>query len=204
MNQAFDTDFWDQMYRNRHADWDAEPNEFLARDIAGLTPGAVLDVGCGEGSDAVWLAEHGWHVTAVDISEVALDRGRAADTRHRVNWVQADVLSWQPPTEAFDLVATHFLHMPPADRDATFSRLARAVRPGGTLLVVSHHVSDLETTVGRWPMPELYYEAEDIAALLPPDRWEIVVGGKRPRRVQDPAGQPVTIHDMVLKARRLA
>jgi SAM-dependent methyltransferase len=203
MNEVYDAGFWDQMYRDRHTAWDAEPNPFLAADIDGLVPGTALDVGCGEGSDSVWLAERGWHVTAVDISAVALDRGRAADTKHRVDWVEADVLTWQPPTEAFDLVSTHFLHIPPADRAGVFGRLAQAVRPGGTLLVVSHHVSDLETTVGRWPMPELYYEAEDIAALLSPDRWAIAFGGKRPRHTQDPGGNPVTIHDMVLKARRL-
>lgn len=199
-----DAAFWDEMYRNRQAAWDSEPNPFLPEDIAGLEPGTALDLGCGEGSDAVWLARRGWRVTAVDISNVALDRGRAADTENLVDWVQADLMVWQPPEDAFDLVSTHFLHFPPAERAAFFDRLARAVRPGGTLLVVSHHISDLETTIGRPPLPELFFSAEDVAAALTHGRWEVLFGGTRPRSVRDPHGETITIHDAVLKARRVA
>ncbi len=202
-HHTHDMAFWDEKYRNRTAAWDDEPNPFLADDIAGLTPGTALDVGCGEGSDSVWLAKQGWQVTAVDISNVALDRGRAADTDHLVTWVQADVLAWAPPTDAFDLVSTHFMHIPPADRPGFFGRLASAVRLGGTLLVVSHHISDLETTIGRPPLPELFYDADEVAAALTPGRWEILVGGTRPRPVTDHEGRAITIHDMVLKARRI-
>jgi SAM-dependent methyltransferase len=203
MEHVFDAPFWDQMYRQRQEAWDSEPNPFLADDIAGLEPGAALDVGCGEGSDAVWLAKRGWQVTAVDISQVALDRGRAADVDDRVKWIQADILAWEPPTAAYDLVSTHFMHMPPADRAAFFGRLAGAVRPGGMLLVVSHHISDLETSIGRWPIPDLYFGADEVAALLVPGRWEILFGGMRPRSATDREGRAVTIHDMVLKAQRI-
>lgn len=203
MNQAHDAAFWDQMYLNRKAAWDPEPNPFLEADIAGLAPGTALDVGCGEGSDAVWLARRGWRVTAVDISNVALDRGRAADVDHQVAWLQADLLAWEPQADAFDLVSTHFLHLPPGERPAFFGRLARAVRPGGLLLVVAHHISDLETTIGRPPLPELFFTAEDVTAVLEPGRWEVLFAGTRPRGVTDREGQAITIHDAVLKARRL-
>lgn len=198
-----DAAFWDEKYARRTAPWDEEPNPFLPEDLAGLAPGAALDVGCGEGSDAVWLAKRGWKVTAVDISGVALDRGRAADTDRLVEWVQADILAWQPPAAAFDLVSTHFMHIPPGDRAGFFDRLGQAVRPGGTLLVVSHHVSDLQTTVGRPPLPELFFEADEVGAALS-GTWETVFAGVRPRQVKDREGREITIHDMVFKARRVA
>ncbi|MNK37127.1 Cypemycin methyltransferase [compost metagenome] len=203
MEHVFDAAFWDRMYRHRDAAWDGEPNGFLAQETTDRLPGTALDLGCGEGADAVWLANRGWRVTAVDLSNVALDRGRAADTAQAVSWLQADMLVWQPPAEAYDLVSLHYVHVPPAERAALFGRLARAVRPGGTVLVVAHHPSDLETTVGRPPIPDLYFTSEEVAALLIPGRWEILVDGRRPQSVTDREGRPLIIHDMVLKARRL-
>lgn len=203
MAPVFDAAFWDAMYRNHHAPWDGEPNPFLAEDLADLAPGTALDVACGEGADAIWLAKRGWSVTAVDLSEVALDRGRAADVDQQVTWIQADLLDWQPPADAYDLISVHFLHFPPAERPAFFGRLAQAVRPGGTLLVVAHHPSDLETTIGRPSIPDLFFTADEVVASLAPGRWEILVGGTRPRSATDREGRAVTLHDMVLKARRL-
>jgi len=203
MEHVFDAAFWDRMYRHRDAAWDGEPNAFLAQETTDLLPGAALDLGCGEGADAVWLANRGWHVTAVDLSSVALDRGREADAAQAVSWLHADMLVWQPPADAYDLVSLHYVHVPPAERAGLFGRLARAVRPGGTLLVVAHHPSDLETTVGRPPIPDLYFTSEEVAAALVPGRWEILVEGTRPQSVTDREGRPLILHDMVLKARRL-
>ncbi|XXF77751.1 class I SAM-dependent methyltransferase [Myxococcaceae bacterium GXIMD 01537] len=195
--------FWDQMYRRRVAAWSGAPNALLAESVEGLAPGAALDVGCGEGADALWLAKRGWTVTAVDISNVALERARMADAAHQVTWLQADLRVWRPPTEAYDLVSAHFLHVPPAERTAFFGGLAESVRPGGTLLVVAHHPSDLETTIGRPPIPDLYFTAEEVAASLAPGPWEVLFSGTRPRSTSDREGRTLTIHDMVLKARRL-
>ncbi len=196
-------EFWDHMYGHRHAAGNSEPNPVLAHESAGLAPGTALDLGCGEGTDALWLAKRGWHVTAVDISGVALDHARASDRDQQVDWLQADMLVWQPPADAYDLVSLHYVHIPPAERAAVFDRLARAVRPGGTLLVVAHHPSDLETTVGRPANAELFFTAEDVAALLVPGQWEILLAGTRPRSATDREGRTLTIQDMVLKARRL-
>lgn len=204
MTHVFDQAFWDGMYRNRQAAWDGEPNSLLAETVDGLAPGTALDVGCGEGADAIWLARRGWRVTAMDLSEVALDRARAADPEGRLTWLHADLLSWQPPTAAFDLVSGQFLHIPPAERPAFFGRLAQAVRPGGRLLFVAHHPSDLENQSGRPAIPDLYFTAEEVAALLVPGRWEPLVAGTQAREVTTHDGRAITIHDMVLEARRLA
>jgi SAM-dependent methyltransferase len=203
LDHPSDAAFWDQKYHG-HLPSNGEPNPVLAQEIEGLQPGTALDLGCGEGADALWLAQRGWQVTAVDVSHVALDRGRAADTAQHVTWVQADMLVWQLPADAYDLVSLHYVHVPPAERAGLFDRVARSVRPTGTLLVVAHHPSDRETTIGRPPMPSLYFTADEVAEWLAPGRWEILLKGKRPRKVTDRHGNPLTIQDTVLKARRIA
>jgi hypothetical protein len=102
----------------------------------------------------------------------------------------------------FDLVSAQFLHLPPPARESLFRRLAAAVRPGGTFLFVGHHPSDLETTVGRWNLPELFFTADEIAAALNHDGWQIIVAGAPERQTLDPDGRPITIRDAVLRARR--
>jgi 2-polyprenyl-3-methyl-5-hydroxy-6-metoxy-1,4-benzoquinol methylase len=189
-----DKAFWDDMYRRREAvAWDPEPNGFLAEEAADLPAGTALDVGCGEGSDALWLARRGWRVTALDVSDVALERARAHDAEGQVSWVQGDMLALGD--EQFDLVSAHFLHVEPADRADFFARLARAVKPGGILLFEAHHSSDQETPIGRPPMPSLYFTAEEVA----PAGWEVLVAGTRSREIKH---RGFTIHDMVLKARK--
>lgn len=204
MDAGFDVAFWDRMYEHRHGARDGEPNRFLAEETAGLAPGEALDLGCGEGADALWLAGRGWRVTAVDFSRVALERGRAADAAQAVSWLQADMLAWEPPADAYELVSLHYVHIPPAERAALFGRLARALRPNGSLLVVAHHPSDHETAVGRPAIADLYFTADELAALLPPDRWEVLVSGTQPQTVTNREGKTLTIQDMVFKARRLA
>lgn len=133
---------WDDMYRSRPRVWSGRPNPQLVAEAAGLTPGTALDLGCGEGADALWLAERGWTVTAVDVSAVALERaaGHAAESEvgHRVTWLQRDLETWQPET-TFDLVSAQFLHSTEMPWQRSHRIAADAVRPGGTLLVVGHH-----------------------------------------------------------------
>ncbi len=202
-----DAAFWDERYASREAAPSTDPNPQLAAEAADLPPGAALDVGTGEGDDAVWLAARGWTVTAVDISQVALDRGKAAATERgvadRIAWVQADLVAWTPPAAAFDLVSSQFVHFLPVERKLVFERLAAAVRAGGTLLIVGHHPSDLETTAKRWNMPDAFHTAEDVAHLLDPREWNVIVAASRPRDVTDPDGNPVVVHDTVLRAQRI-
>ncbi len=200
--------FWDERYRSSSALWSGHPNPQLVTETAGLHPGTALDVGCGEGADAIWLAEHGWQVTAVDISTFALQRATAqalrmgSDIEQRITWVHADVIDYHPSSEAFDLVSAQFMHLPTVQREALHRRLAASVRPGGTLLIVGHDPSDLQTNVPRPSMPELFVTASEIAASLAPKEWVILVAEARARQTLDPDGHPVTIHDAVVRAQR--
>ncbi|MFJ1793005.1 FAD-dependent oxidoreductase [Kitasatospora griseola] len=138
-------DFWENRYGESEQIWSGRPNAALTHEVADLAPGHALDLGCGEGGDAIWLAQQGWQVTAVDISQVALDRAAA---RAAVEGV-ADRISWQRtdlanafPTGSYDLVSAQFLHSPAEfPRERVLRRAADAVAPGGTLLIVSHAVA---------------------------------------------------------------
>ncbi|WP_320777993.1 class I SAM-dependent methyltransferase [Streptomyces sp. CRN 30] len=135
-------DFWESRYRDSGPVWSGRPNELLVREVAGLTPGTALDLGCGEGGDAVWLAARGWRVTGVDISATALERAAAhaaeAGVGDRTAWERHE-LGRSFPEGTFDLVGAHYLQSPVAlDRRGVLRSAAAAVAPGGTLLVVMH------------------------------------------------------------------
>lgn len=205
MHEQYTARFWDERYSSSTQIWSGNPNPQLVLEVADLTPGTALDAGCGEGADTLWLAHRGWRVTAIDISTVALDRAAARaepDTADRITWEQADLIGWAPDGRTYDLVSAQFVHFPPALRDPLFAGLAASVAPAGTLLIVGHHPADLLTTVHRPHEPDLFYSAEQLADSLDPDRWDILVAEARPRPATDPAGQPVTLHDTVLRARR--
>ncbi|HSS10496.1 MAG TPA: class I SAM-dependent methyltransferase, partial [Acidimicrobiales bacterium] len=202
-----DEGFWNERYRSAPRVWSGNPNPQLVAEIANLRPGRALDVGCGEGADAIWLAQRGWDVVATDISSVALERAsqhaRDSDpvaTAH-IEWQQADLLVEPPEPDAFDLVSVQFMHLPAEPRTQLFTALAASVRAGGTLLVVGHHPSDLATGVPRPPMPDLFYSADEVAGLLD-DSWTVAVNEARPRPASTPEGVEVTIHDAVLLATR--
>ncbi len=134
-----------------------------------MTPGTALDLGAGDGRNAVWLAEHGWRVTAVDFSPVAVDRGRAlaATAGVEVEWRVADLLGWTPAPEAFDLVVLLFIHLPPDERHLVYARAAAAVARGGTLLVVGHDRSNLTDGVGGPRDPDVLFSSDEIVRDLP-------------------------------------
>jgi SAM-dependent methyltransferase len=197
--------FWDERYGSSDRIWSGHPNPQLVREAADLEPSTALDAGCGEGADAHWLARRGWRVTALDISAVALARGAAhaePEIAERIEWRQVDLLEWVPDGRTYDLVSAQFVHVPMASRDRLVASLAAAVAAGGTLLVVGHHPSDLDTTMGRPNLPELLFTAEQVAAALDPDRWDVLVAEARPRPAVDPEGRKITIADAVLRARR--
>ena len=207
VDPPFDEDSWNERYRSSPRVWSGNPNPQLVAEVEGLTPGRALDVGCGEGADAIWLARHGWDVTGTDISSVALERAarHAADidaaVSARIEWKQVDLLVSAPEPDSFDLVSAQFMQLPPVPRARLFSALAASVRVGGSLLVVGHHPSDLTSGARRPRMPDRFYTADDIAGLLDTS-WSVVVHEARPRRTATPAGDPATVHDAVLLATR--
>ncbi len=207
VSEMFTAGFWDARYGTADRIWSGNPNPLLVEHVADLAPGEALDVGAGEGADAIWLASQGWQVTGIDISTVALARAatQAAavgeDVAARITWQMADVLTWDPAPRQFDLISVQFMHLPRADLHVLHRRLAGAVRPRGTLLVVSHHPSDLDTVIRRPRLPDLFATAEQMAEALEAADWDIVTAAPG-REVTDPDGNVVTIHDAVLRATR--
>jgi SAM-dependent methyltransferase len=198
---GFDEASWEERYRTAPALWSGRANPQLVAEAAALPPGRALDAGSGEGGDALWLAGRGWQVTAVDFSTVALARAAAQAERLDVgvDWVHADLTRWAPPAAAFDLVSAQYFHLPPHDRAPALARLAAAVAPGGSLLVVGHRPSELHTG-----MPEMFFTAQQIAVTLDPVAWDVVVCEDRPRTASGPAGHELPVADTVLRARRRA
>lgn len=203
-------DQWNERYAARPRVWSGAPNPTLVAETAALAPGRALDIGCGEGADALWLAERGWQVLGIDVSDVAIDRARD-EARSRTapdgpgidgsaEFRRADLREWVPESRAFDLVIAFFVHLAVDERDLVFTRLAAAVAPGGTLLLVGHAVSDATSGVGRPPAHLLVDEAD----LLPyASGFAAVETSTRPREVEGPSETtPLTVHDVVLVARR--
>lgn len=204
----FGAEFWEERYRSHEAVWSRAANPQLVAETSDLPSGMALDVGSGEGADALWLAQRGWHVTAVDFSATALQRGAThaeaigAEVAERITWVRADLATWAPAHASFDLVSAQFMQLPPIPRQELFARLASMVAPGGTLLIVGHHPSDLQTMAHRPPAPDLFYTAEEAADSLEPEAWDVLVSAARRRTATDPEGQEFDIHDTVLRARK--
>jgi SAM-dependent methyltransferase len=186
---------WDERYRSADRLWTADVNPALVAEASDLPAGTALDVGSGEGADARWLADRGWQVTAVDISQVAIDRARETDTREAITWLRADLSVDDVPGRDFGLVSLQYFPIPRSD-DATVQRLLDAVGAGGHLLVVSHEAEGVRAH-GR--NPDDYFQPADVAALLG-DRWTVITDDTRERGVA--AGGGAHTHDVVLHARR--
>jgi SAM-dependent methyltransferase len=195
---------WDARYRERAgAMWSGRPNGRLVAEVAALTAGQALDVGCGEGADAIWLAQHGWTVTAVDISEVAVGRAREASRPAGVSveWMCADILQTPFPARSFDLVSMQYPALPKSAGEAAVRRLLDAVRPGGLLLAAYHDLDDehREHMQSRGVDPADYVGADDLGRLLGDD-FTVEVHAVEPR-IDPPSGSP-HIADVVVRARR--
>jgi SAM-dependent methyltransferase len=213
MTHSFDQAYWQQHWQQTHGDRPGSmagnpPNPYLAQETVDLAPGTALDAGCGAGAEAIWLASHGWQVTAADISSDALaraaDRAAAGGQAEPIRWVEADLTAWEPGMR-FDLVTTHYTH-PTMPQLAFYQRIADWVTPGGTLLIVGH-LHAPETTGhghghGHRPPAEATVTLADITASLDVAEWEIVTAEEHQRPVPVPGGQTVTLHDVVVCATR--
>ena len=201
---AVQADEWDARYRERTgARWSGRPNGRLLVEVAGLTPGRALDVGCGEGADAIWLARDDWTVTAIDVAEVALGRARAAAEQvgASIEWICGDALRTPFPASSFDLVSLQYPALPKAAGEAGVRALLDTVRPGGLLLAVYHDLDHdhREHMRSRGIDPADYVDVDDLRRLLGDD-FTIETDAVEPRI--DPPPDTPHIADVVLRARR--
>lgn len=205
---VFDRAYWEDRYGQPGRAWSGRPNAALVAEAAQLTPGRALDVGSGEGGDALWLAARGWRVTGVDISQNALDKAAALARERedvdpaRLTWQQADLTGWRPTRASFDLVTAHFMHLPLVDRERLFPALADAVAPGGTLLVVGHDADALPGGAGRHGDPGMLFTVDEVVGRLSPNAWGVEVAEVRPRDMTGPDGDVWHVADVVVRATR--
>jgi SAM-dependent methyltransferase len=193
---------WNRRWRTRDLHCLDDPGDEVAGEIDRLEPGRALDLACGAGRHAIWLAERGWQVTGVDFSEVALDQARelAHERGVQVDWVLADLLDYEPEVGAFDLVLVLFLHLPADERRAVLARSAAALARGGTLLLVGHDRANLGTGAPGPSDPAVLYRPAEVAAELPGlevERAESLV-----RLVGTGAGEARAIDALVRASRR--
>jgi SAM-dependent methyltransferase len=190
---------WNRKYSSSELLWTATPNRFLVAEVAELEPGRALDLACGEGRNAVWLAERGWDVVGVDFADVGLRKAALlADQRGvKVALVQADLLDYEPERDAFDLVCILYLQLPEEERRPTLARASAAVAPGGTLLLVGHDRTNLERGHGGPDNPAVLLDPEEVAAELPGLE---LVKAERVLRPVDGAERPAI--DTLVRAQR--
>lgn len=208
--ELFERPAWEERYAGERV-WSGKVNVQLRAEAASLAPGRALDVGCGEGGDALWLAQNGWQVTASDFADAALARvaehAAEAGLGDRVETRRIDVRTFEPDGETWDLVTSHFVHLPDGGMVDVVRRLASAVAPGGTLLVVGHDPGDLATGL-RHGHRSFMHTADQLLPALDDgldDAWEVEVCESRPRTQAHPqTGEEVAVADAVLRARRRA
>jgi SAM-dependent methyltransferase len=197
-----DAEGWNRRYATSELIWTAEPNRFLVEEVDGLRPGRALDVAAGEGRNAVWLARRGWDVTAVDFSDVGLDKARrlAENAGVTVELVCADAT--QPIGGQFDLVVVLYLQLPADQRRPAYRNAADAVAPGGTLLVVGHDITNLAEGTGGPQDPAVLFTAADVVADLDGTGLTVVRAEAVKRTVPTDDGEHVAI-DALVRAERL-
>ena len=178
---------WDRRYAGTDFVWSVEPNRLLAEEVDRLRPaGRALDLGAGEGRNAVWLAGRGWSVTAVDFSPVGIDKGRRLAAEHAVSvdWVIADVTAYQP-AGPFDLVVLAYLQLPIATLAPVLTTAAAALSVGGTLLLIGHDRANLRDGVGGPQDPSVLHTAQEVSAALSELQVQRAEQYRRPVLIED-------------------
>jgi SAM-dependent methyltransferase len=194
---TMDAAAWDERYRAAELVWGAPPNRWVVDELSGATPGRALDLACGEGRNALWLAAQGWDVTAVDFSAMALEKARQLDSRSLVSWVQADALGYRG--EPVDLALLCYLQLAAPARRAAVRAAAEALNPGGLLLVIAHDSRNLLDGTGGPQEPRVLYTAADVAADLQGTGLVVERAAEALRPVEG-ADRPAI--DALLRARR--
>jgi SAM-dependent methyltransferase len=196
---------WNRRYAAKEFIWTVNANRFLVAEAATLLPGRALDLAAGEGRNAVWLAERGWAVRAIDFSDVAIEKGKrlaaARQVADKVDFQIVDLRGYEPEVHHFDLVALMYLQIPRAEREPIFIRAARAVAPGGTFLLVAHDSANLLHGYGGPPHPDVLYTAEQVVNALGGE-LEIEKATPVERLVETDDGTKVAIDCLVRGKRR--
>ncbi|WP_456698754.1 class I SAM-dependent methyltransferase [Aeromicrobium sp. P5_D10] len=196
---VFSEGFWDERYGSEDRIWSGKPNPQLVDRVSSLTPGTALDVGCGEGADAVWLARQCWQVTGIDVSQVALHKAsaHAAEAGVDVAWRRVDLDGWVGEPGAYDLVSAQFMYLDQPALTALFRALGDSVAPGGTLLLVGHHPMDPRH--GDHDFPDVRWTPEEVEDWLDPSDWTSIELATIERE-----GHLGTMHDGIVQAVRVA
>ena len=182
---------WDERYAATELVWSAGPNQFVEQGLASLPPGRALDLACGEGRNARWLAERGWQVTAIDWSAVALEKGRRVDDT--VDWQVGNALTAPLPGD-LDLVVIAYFQVAAAERRTAVRRAFESLRSGGTLFLVAHDSTNLTDGVGGPQSPEVLYTAEDVLADLAGSDLEVVRAERVARTVEAGTAWDALVH----------
>lgn len=190
-------DLWNERYSERDLVWSEKPNQFLVSEVEGLASGRALDLGCGEGRNAVWLAEMGWTVTAVDFSEIGIEKGRAIAAARgvAVDWVVADLTEFEPEAGSFDLVIDFYIHLPSDQRRGLTRKAADAVAPGGVVLIVGHDLTNLADGYGGPQDFAILHSPETISPALSP--LNVVKAERIKRIVENDEGRFEAIDSLV-------
>jgi SAM-dependent methyltransferase len=160
---------WDKRYASAENLWSTKPNRFLVAEVEHVEPGRALDLACGEGQNAIWLATRGWDVTGVDYSEVAIAKAlsRAERESATVQLVCADLVEYEPEASSFDLVLVLYLHVPTSERRRILAKASGALTAGGTFVLVGHDLTNATDGVGGPSDVDLLYTPDQIASELP-------------------------------------
>jgi SAM-dependent methyltransferase len=190
---------WDERYAAGDLIWSAGPNQFVAAELSELRPGRAADLAAGEGRNAIWLAERGWRVTAVDFSRVGLDKGREIQARHphgrdlHIDWVHGDVLEFRGDPAGYDLALVAYLQLPGEQMSTAIRRAFDALRVGGTFFLIGHDSTNLTEGTGGPQDPDVLYTAEEVLGDLDGERFE-VVRAERVERVVPAGDEPRESH----------
>ena len=188
-----DSEMWDARYADNELVWSREPNMFLPPLVDGLSPGTALDLACGEGRNAIWLAKQGWEVTGVDFSQVGVDKAKALSDGLDIEWLVGDATTFTSDA-AFDLVVLFYLHLPGDETQSAFASAVGALKPGGTLFAVGHAVRNLTEGFSGPPIPELLWSVDRMASLI--EELDIVEVAERERPVpqEDAVAIDLVVH----------
>lgn len=196
-----EAEHWNRRYEGADFLWTAEPNRLLAAEVGKLAPGRALDLGCGEGRNAVWLAKRGWSVTGVDFSDVALEKARRLAEAESVSarWVLSDLRTFEPEPGAYDLSVLLYLHLPEPARRVVHAAAARALRAGGVAVLIGHDLTNLTEGFGGPQEASVLFTPEQVAREFP--GLTVVRAERVRRRVATGDGERTAIDTLVRAVR---